>query len=212
MPDLDFNTPSGTPAPVVGETSETVRAAVTPVCFRIDTVTSVAVDTGVYSDTVLSAASRFLSGDWSSYIFFQFDSSQYILIRGDIRYYNGSFICEDCTLTEIVSNVSTITHNHSFSISGELTELSQNPSISDFSGTYDTAEYEKVESLQCYTVGLDYLAVSNPDAYIMYCSPDLVNFYPDLRQGVDYYAFTLCLFVVVYGLYHCISNFVKRIR
>ena len=166
----------------------------------IATLTSVSVASGYFTDDIVSLARDCLAGSYDDYYFFQYNSTDFCLLVGDLSFNDSSVTADSCIcyqfrrspvsvdipITIPFSGSDNGTYGGSDGAGGYNGNVTGNSSYT----LHDTTYNFSMISYTAYSV-----SVSNDSDYLVYGSADYM---PHLIQGVDYYAFSA--FCLAFGI------------
>lgn len=154
---------------------------------QVETLTSVSVQLGQYTQDVVSIAENCLEGCHDDYYFFQYDSLRFVLITGDLDFKNGVLTADEAQVIVITRNKQLIPHNNS--ISAPFTGNYFGSGAGSVNGSSSFSYVDRYDELITYYY--DYytgynISVSNSLGLLAYGSFDGL---PHLIEGVQNYAF-----------------------
>lgn len=180
----------------------------------IGTNTTFSVQTGVYTDEVIDIARSCLEGCYTDYYFFQYSSTEYVLLVGEIDFQGLSIITGDVAVYDfVVSPVSTSTQV-SIPFSGSQSgSYGGSDGAGGFNGSVTGNSTLNIQTDTKYNVTYTYLAsasdisITNSDS-LVYGSADYL---PHLIEGVQYYAFAAFCFAVGIVCFKLVDRIFRRV-
>ena len=165
----------------------------------IGVLTSVSVSSAAYDSMLLDAVKGSLEGVYDDYVFFQYDSTHFVLlISDDISYVPSQFTVKAPLVMTFEKVVSRIPYNVSIPASGSL---GGSMGGGYWQGSSTLTEYSETVQYFCSSVSYDSdITVNNPSDYMLFSS---FQGFPHLIEGVQNYAFAaflVCAAVLAFRL------------
>lgn len=168
-------------------------------------LTSVSVTSGFYTDDVLDIARGFTEGCYKDYYFFQYNTTDFCLLIGDLDISDSGVSASECQCYQIRRTPVTVQIPVTIPFSGSQNgQYGGSDGVGGYNGsvtgnsTYNrpvTSYNYLYDSYTAYDV-----SVSNDSDYLVYSSAEN---YPHLVEGVEMYAFAafgLAIGVIAFSL------------
>lgn len=155
-------------------------------------LTSVSVSSGFYTDDVIDIAKSFVEGCYTDYYFFQYNTTDFCLLVGDLDISDSGVTAAECTCYQIRRSPVVVQTPVSIPFSGsENGQYGGSDGVGGYNGSI-TGNSTYTRSVTSYNYFYDAytaynVSVSNAGDFLVYSSAD--NF-PHLIEGVQNYAFT----------------------
>lgn len=168
-------------------------------------LTSVSVSSGFYTEDVLDIAKGFTEGCYQDYYFFQYNSTDFCLLIGDLDISDTGVSAAECQCYQVRRSPVTVQTTVNIPFSGSQNgQYGGSDGVGGYNGSV-TGNSTYNRSVTSYNYYFDSytaynVSVQNPNDYLVYSSAEN---YPHLIEGVQMYAFAgfgLAIGVIAFGL------------